>query len=59
MRFAHLMDPRLTRVREVNERMIRLIEEMMTADPLTMSCPNIFNPAPRPVQVPVPFGGYR
>lgn len=58
-RFADLMDPRLARIREVNQRVIRRIEEMMTADPLTMSCPKIFDPLPRPVQAPVPVGRYR
>ena len=70
IRIAHMMDreryprrqenaPGLTEFREVNEKLIRGIEEMMTAHPLWTSCPDIFNRPPRPVQVPVPVGGYR
>ncbi|MDE3262502.1 MAG: hypothetical protein OYL41_11035 [Acidobacteriota bacterium] len=55
----HQNDPAITKVREGNEKLIRGIEEMMTADPRWTECPDIFNRTPRPVQVPVPVDGYR
>ena len=55
----HENHPVITKVREVNEKLIRGIEKRMTADLLWTWCPDIFNRTPRPVQVPVPVGGYR
>jgi len=55
----HQYDSAITKVREGNEKLIRGIEEMMTADPRWTECPDIFNRTPRPAQVPVPVDGYR